>query len=557
VPRYLRRASTSILLLLLLSMRIAAQAPAGQQEPPVPQTLTAVAGVAPGESDATLVFANRPIVVLRARVMGRQPAERVASAMRVLSDLSAEGIVGPVTARPVESNNLILVGSRTVLGLTTLDIDEAAGETLEGQTARATAAMQLALSEAVEARRPTQLLRAAVVSVLVLAAAMFLLILVARVHRRLSRKLIERAEQRVARSGTGQLEILRASRILDFWRRFFGLVYLTLTLLIAYFAISFSLRQFPYTRPWGESMREYMLSTVSRLALDIAGAMPALFTVFLIFLVARFCVRMLHLLFTAIEQDRVQVQWLHPETAQPTRRILTSLTWLFAAVMAYPYLPGSGTDAFKGASVFIGLVVSLGSSGLVNQMMSSFMITYSRSLRLGDYVRVGDIEGTVVSLGVLSTKVKTLRGEEVTIPNAVVVGTTTTNYSRFGETGVYTPTSVTIGYDTPWRQVESLLLLAAERTPNLRTSPPPVVRQSALKDFYIEYTLLVSLEQPQLRVAAMSALHANILDVFNEYGVQIMSPNYEADPEGQKTVPKERWYAAPATNKNQRLTTND
>jgi small-conductance mechanosensitive channel len=179
-------------------------------------------------------------------------------------------------------------------------------------------------------------------------------------------------------------------------------------------------------------------------------------------------------------------------------------------------------------------------------MMSSFMITYSRALRIGDYVRIGDVEGTVTHMGMLSTKVKTPRREEVTIPNSVLVSNTTTNYSKFaGSDGVYVPTSVTIGYDTPWRQVEALLLMAADRTEGVRREPKPVVFQTALQDFYVQYTLLVSLEQPQLRGPVLNRLHANIQDVFNEYGVQIMSPNYEADPAAPKVVPKDRWFEAP------------
>jgi small-conductance mechanosensitive channel len=129
--------------------------------------------------------------------------------------------------------------------------------------------------------------------------------------------------------------------------------------------------------------------------------------------------------------------------------------WLFAVVVAYPYLPGSGTDAFKGVSVFVGLMLSLGSSGLVNQAMSSIMITYSRALRLGDFVRIGEVEGTVVHAGMLATKVLTKGNEEITLPNAVVASSTITNYSRHSGAGVMTRTSVTIGYDTPWRQVEA------------------------------------------------------------------------------------------------------
>jgi small-conductance mechanosensitive channel len=223
------------------------------------------------------------------------------------------------------------------------------------------------------------------------------------------------------------------------------------------------------------------------------------------------------------------------------------LLWLFALIVSYRYLPGSDSDAFKGVSVFVGLMVSLGSTGIMNQVMSGLTITYSRSLRQGDFVKIDDVEGTVMELGVLSTKVKTQRNEEITIPNAVVVANPTTNYSRLAQSeGVFVPTSVTIGYDTPWRQVKALLLLAAERTSGIRREPKPVVRHTALQDFYVQYTLLVCLEQPYLRAAVLDALHANILDAFNEYGVQITSPNYEADPEGRKIVPKDQWYAAPS-----------
>ncbi len=275
--------------------------------------------------------------------------------------------------------------------------------------------------------------------------------------------------------------------------------------------------------------------------------MPGLFTALVIFFIARFVVRLIGLWFAAIERGRLAPRWIYPETAQPTRRLLTALVWVFAIVVAYPYLPGSQTDAFKGVSVFLGLIVTFGSSGLVNQIMSGFMITYSRALRVGDFVRIGDVEGTVVHLGVLSTKVKTLREEEVTIPNAVVISQTTTDFTRVNESeGVFTPTSVTIGYDTPWRQVHSLMLLAAEHTAGLRREPKPIVVQAALEDFYVKYTLLVCLERQDSRLFTFDALHANIQDLFNEYGVQIMSPNYVLDPSAPKVVRKENWFAAPA-----------
>ncbi len=322
-----------------------------------------------------------------------------------------------------------------------------------------------------------------------------------------------------------------------------------MTLFFVYSWLAFVLQRFPYTRPWGESLRGFLLERLSWLGLRMVGAFPDLFTVFLIVLVIRFVVR---LLTGRVRSGRdwpdLTLPYVYPETAQPTRRLLIMVLWLLGIALAYPYLPGSDSDAFKGVSVFVGLVLSLGSSGIVNQMMSGLTITYSRAVRLGDFVKIGSVEGTVTHLGALSTKVKTPRGEEVTIPNAVVMSDVTTNYTRFADTdGVYVPTSVTIGYDTPWRQVHALLLLAAERTPGIRSKPKPVVRQTALQDFYVQYTLLVCLEQPHTRalgVRCSACEHPGRVQ-------RIRRPDHVAELRGgsgrtRKVVPPEQWYASPA-----------
>jgi small-conductance mechanosensitive channel len=295
-------------------------------------------------------------------------------------------------------------------------------------------------------------------------------------------------------------------------------------------------------------LRGFLVGQAVGLGSGLLAALPSMFTVLLIVLLTRFAIRIVNLVFAAAEAGRITIPGVYAETASLTQKLAIALLWLFALVIGYPYLPGSQTDAFKGISVFIGLIISLGSSGLMNQVMSGFTVTYSRALRRGDFVRVGELEGTVTHIGALSTKIETPRREEVTIPNAVLVSQMVTNYSRNADsTGVYTSTSVTIGYDTPWRQIEALLLLAASRTEGVRTTPPPVVLQSGLEDFYVRYTLLVSLELPQRRAPTLNRLHANIQDAFNEHGVQIMSPNYEADPDNRKIVPKDKWFAAPAT----------
>ncbi len=478
--RRLKLAGVSLGLALWIILTVcgdlAAESPTlpSAQAPPLLPVAAAISAERAAEP-FTLTFFNRPIVVFRAKVVGRSPTERAQGAQRVLDDLVADRTTGPVESRLFEGGGLILVASRGVILLTTADIDELSGETLQGVAGQTVARLQQALAEAEEARRPRALLRSGAFALLALVVGLVVLLGLGWVNRIASNRLIALAEERVTKAGIADLSMLRASRLLDFERHCVTLVIRTADLVVLYGVVSTVLRLFPYTRPWGESMRGFLLQTAKHLGLSVVYAFPGLFTVIVIFAIVHYVTRLVTLWFTAIERGHARTRWIYPDTAQPTRRLVVTLLWLFALVVAYPYMPGNQTEAFKGISVFLGLMVTFGSSGLVNQIMSGFMITYSRALRVGDFVRIGDVEGTVIHLGVLSTKVKTLKNEEVTVPNAVAVSQTTTDYSRFNETeGVFTPTSVTIGYNAPWRQVHSLLLLAAERTPGLRAEPKPL-----------------------------------------------------------------------------------
>src|SRR5262245_50857352 len=500
---------------------------------------------------AVLKYNNRPITTLRASVLSRSPHERADAIVRLLDRLVGAGPPGPVTTREIQAVNVIVVGGRDAFGVVPDDVDTEGGETAAGKTAEAVRNLQLALDEAVEMRSKSSLLRSAERSTAVTVLFIFLVFVVVRLHRRLAAYLPTRAEQSLQRRSTGTAtNIVVASRATHALRLLVTLISILVVVFLAYNWLTFVLRSFPFTRPWGESLRAFLTGRIELLAMKFVNALPQLFTAILILLTARLVVKASNLLFEASERGAVAIPWVYPETAQPTRRLVATLLWLFGFVVAYPYLPGSDSEAFKGVSVFLGLMISLGSSSVVNQMMSGLTITYSRSLRVGDFVRIGDVNGTVTTVGPLSTKIKTVHSEEVTIPNSVVVSDITTNYSRYHDTdGVYVPTSISIGYDTPWRQVRALLLLAADRTAGVRKQPPPDVRQTALQDSYVHYTLLVALEQPSRRGAILDRLHANILDAFNEFDVQITAPNYEGDPEARKTVPRSQWYAAPATPK--------
>lgn len=197
---------------------------------------------------------------------------------------------------------------------------------------------------------------------------------------------------------------------------------------IAYIWLTFVFKRFPYTRPWGVELGNFLFELVTDLALGAVTAIPGLFTVFLIFLFTRFLTRVVGAFFLSVESEALHVHWLQPETAKATRRLVIVVMWIFALTVAYPHIPGSSTAAFKGVSVFVGLMVSLGATGLVNQIVSGMVIVYTRAFRPGEYVRIGETEGIVEEIGVLSTKVSTRRREHITIPNAVLINTSVNNY---------------------------------------------------------------------------------------------------------------------------------
>ena len=525
----------------LASLAVKAQEPA-----PVPQPSTVAISIEPSGRSLTVIYFNRPVVVLRASIMGRGPEDRRALAIRMMDDLVASDRTGPVTAVATTGGFLIGVDGRVITGLAEADLDAVAGEDLQTAAREAAARMQLAMTEASEARRPGVWLRGGALSLGAIAVSALILWLLGRTRRATVARLSALAEKAVARSGLADQYSVRASGVLNFFqRRLVTVVTIGLQLGVFYSLLTFVLRRFPYTRPWGETLRESLFAVVSGLGLGILHAIPSLFTVLVILVIARVVTLLIEPWFAAVERGGITVSWVHAETAATTHRLVTIAVWLFAAAMAFPYVPGSDTDAFRGISVALGLMVTLGSSGLVNQVMSGLVVTYSRALRLGDFVRIGDVEGTITDVGLLSTKLRTLKSEEITIPNAVVVTQTTTDYSRYPE-DVLTAASITVGYNVPWRQVHALLLLAADRTEGVRRAPKPRVVQLALEDMRVNYTLIFCLEQQESRNLTLSALHAHILDLFNEYGVQIVTPNYEADPPEPKVVPKAGWFAAPA-----------
>jgi small-conductance mechanosensitive channel len=498
--------------------------------------------------EAPVMLFNRRITVLRSPFLGVPPAERAVHTAQRLDQILDHLGPGKITMSPTAGANAILVDGSLALFLTPDDVDVFEGETLEQASQAAAHELARAIADTREARNRNRLWRAVAASSLATLALMLFMLVVLRARTWLERRFMAVLQGSTKRMPVGK-RLLYIERLLWVVHWVLQTAAACLVFLGLYRWLSFVLNRFPYTRPWGEELDGFLLGAAAKLGGGVVGALPDLAVALFIFLLARGVVVVVRPLFDGIEANRLESRWLDADTAKPTRRLFSLAVWLCAIVMAYPYLPGSSSEAFKGVSVLVGLMVTLGGSSLFGQAASGLILLYSRTLRLGEFVRVGEHEGTVTELGVFTTRIATGRGEDVSLPNAFVLTTVTKNYSRptRGD-GFMLRTKVTIGYDTPWRQVEAMLVEAAHATEGVTNQPPARVYQTGLSDFYVEYELVAHATQtlPDARAHVLAALNANVIDTFNRYGVQIMSPHYFADPDKPKTVPVQAWRRRPA-----------
>lgn len=523
---------------LSMALLLATLPACAQSAPAPPAQVQADAGTATAQKrDGVVRFYNREILTLRSEFLGRPPELRAAAAEANIQRIVDRPGMPEVGFRNSDQGTLLLLGGELVTLITPGDLDALHEQTMEQAQAEAARRLAEAVGTARHDRLPGNLTRGILWSLASTAMAFLSIMGLVWLGRR-SRARLKRWMARRARPNEPLQHVMLGLRVFGDW--VFRLLVAILILLVLEEWLRFVLGRFGFTRPWSEAMTAWIVGRLAAWSTAIASAIPGLVTAVVIFLLARLVARTVTLTFNGIQSGRFQLFGIDRELAEPTRKLVIVVVWLFALAMAYPYLPGSDTDAFKGLSVLVGLMVSLGASGIVGQAAGGFTIVYSRTMKAGDYVRSGDIEGVVQQIGLFTTRLRTLTGVEVSIPNNVVLGGQLHNYSRHPEgPGMWLETGVTIGYDAPWRQVQRMLLEAAARTDGILAEPKPFVLQTALSDFYVEYLLRARILDPLRRPLLLTQLHANIQDVFNSEGVQIMSPHYVADPEQPKLVPPE------------------
>jgi len=324
-------------------------------------------------------------------------------------------------------------------------------------------------------------------------------------------------------------------------------------IVLIYISLSAIFSIFPITRGWADKLIQYILSPLKSIFIGIWNYLPNLFSILAIYFIMKYFIKFVKYIFTEIDSEKLKVSGFHADWAMPTFSIVKFLLYAFMFVLIFPFLPASDSNIFKGVSVFIGVLFSLGSHSSIANVVAGLVITYMRPFKVGDRIKIGDVTGDVIEKTLLVTRLRTPKNEEVTIPNSSVLSGNTVNYSTMARTvGLIIHTTVTIGYDVPWKKMHQALLNAADRTEAILKEPKPFVLQTSLDDFYVSYQINGYTRETNRFNRIYSSLHQNIQDCCNEAGIEIMSPHYRNQRDGNMTtIPAnylDKDYVAPSFN---------
>lgn len=515
---------------------------AGAADVRVPVSLTAEEVSAPVVVDGAVLFRVRGTSAFPAEERARVIAERIVALAAdpgfKREDLRVDD------AQPGMA--LVMAGSTRVVTIYEADAEL---EGIDARTLATTVVMQV--GEALDAwrrdRLPATLARNGVYAVgatLGLGVGLWVGMLLMRRWRRFTE---QRLGARIRDIKVFEFRVFGARQMWALLTGVLNLVWFAAVLVALNVYLGTVLLLFPWTRGFGIDLIEILVAPLRTIALGFLAALPDLVFLVMLFFLVRYLLKGVAQFFDRVGAGRLTLPDFEPEWALPTYRLVKVLLIAICVAIAYPHIPGSDSDAFKGMSLLLGVIVSLGSSSVIGNIIAGYTMTYRRVFKLGDRVQIGAYTGDIHESRLLVTHLRTLKNEIVAIPNSMILGGEVVNFSKLaGKMGLILHTTVGIGYETPWRQVEAMLLEAAARTPGLLREPAPFVMQQKLGDFCVDYEINVYCNDAHAMPGLYSALHRNILDVFNEYGVQIMTPAYEGDPAEPKIVPREQWYAAPA-----------
>lgn len=373
--------------------------------------------------------------------------------------------------------------------------------------------------------------------ILIVVAGYFFIRLIQYLYRRL-RIVIRKLQNKKIKGFLGIIDAEKEVQII------FALLKLIRFLIIATAigaGILLIFKLFPYTTTLSDQLIDYIVAPLKKIGLSIKNYMPNLFTILIIVVIFIYIKKFLRSITDKITEGKITFKGFYPDWAKPTYNIVIVILSVFTFILIFPYLPDSDSQVFQGVSVFVGLIISLGSTNLIGNLIAGLVITYMRPFRAGDRVKMDDTTGTIIEKTALVTRVRTAKNEIITIPNSSVMNTKTVNYTfSANQYGLILFSTVTIGYEVPWRQVHELLLKVAYKTENLNRKQKPFIMQTALNDFYVEYQLNVYTKDANKMNDIYSDLRKNIQDVFNEAGIEIRSSHYNVNTIYNASEPYEK-----------------
>lgn len=480
---------------------------------------------------ATLSVMNRDIVTFRGALNGAAPEIRVENALTRMRQIETQELTSEITAVPFslgrDKGFQIQLGTRHLFSIIEKDLDLESDQQMDELIEDITLRLKDLKDAKYQQSRPGFLLHEAILVILATVVLFAAIWLMRYVLHYVGHICLKRCHQ-ISLENNG---VHWSEYFFMFAARFTQVISWLLVLVFLYFWASYCLSRFPLTYPLGHKLGEHVSDTLRWIAESILSAIPNLITIVIVIFITRTFIDLLKVFFRRVQSGQLKLPYLHHETVSATQRITMVLIWCLCIAIIYPFIPGSNSDVFKGLSVLLGLVISLGSSGLVTQLMSGLVVVYSRALRVGDLIQVNGIKGVVTEVGGLATKIQTQDQIETTIPNSVIISNSIDNFTKLNQAqGSLLSTSVTIGYDAPWRKVHDMLTSAANSVDTVQKTPQPYVFQKALSDFYVEYQLYFYVLDPHVQVKTLSDVHQNIQDEFNTAGVQIMSPHFMSQP---------------------------
>ena len=504
--------------------------------------VTSVFGQAPPSPAAAtegvpVTLDGHPLFTVQANLGPFTARERAEATSTRLLDLARDLTVPPeaITAAPFDASTDIVARDRVLLTIT--DADAQAARTSRGALA---AAYVQSIRSAVAQRRAQYSYRSILVGVLFSLIAtlslLFLLWGVRRVFPAICRKIDAGRGAAIRSIRLQRAELLSSDRIADILLLCVRVLRIACVLVILYVYVPLILSFFPWTREYTPVLLGYIVNPVRSAVAAFVAYLPNLFVVIVCAVAAYACIRISRFLFDQLMRGNITWSGFYPEWADPTHKIVRFLILAFVAVVIFPYLPGSESPAFRGISIFLGVLFSLGSTSAVANIVAGTILTYTRAFRVGDRIQIADTTGDVVEKTLLATRVQTIKNELITVPNAMVLGSHITNFSAASAGGreLILHTTVTIGYDAPWRTIHELLIAAALRTEGILKEPAPFVLQTALDDFYVHYEINGFTGQPAQMAVTYAQLRQNIQDRFNEAGVEIMSPHFSSLRDGNR-----------------------